>query len=217
MLKMALLFLRDGFPLISIEKRNCRYISRIDLKTLLVQQTAFALGQLYNQTLSFQVSANSMRAQNSCCLFLSAIQENVAGRFFFKLHHTIKKGQRFSRPQPGCHIPNSPWPGIIKLFPARESQVSDIAFGRDSANINSITRRTYFTKDQITDSSYEHNCYFLLLLLQPGIRILVAISEVEKLLIKLLLNTLLYVCCTFVLFNLQKSPQAARDSVSKDA
>ncbi len=23
--------------------------------------------------------------------------------------------------QPGCHKPNSPWPGIIKLFPARES------------------------------------------------------------------------------------------------
>jgi hypothetical protein len=31
-----------------------------------------------------------------------------------------KKGYRFSRPQPGCHLPNSPWPGIIKLFPARE-------------------------------------------------------------------------------------------------
>jgi hypothetical protein len=28
--------------------------------------------------------------------------------------------------QPGCHKPNSPWPGIIKLFPAMESLVSDI-------------------------------------------------------------------------------------------
>jgi hypothetical protein len=27
---------------------------------------------------------------------------------------TVKKGYRFSRPQPGCHQPNSPWPGIIK-------------------------------------------------------------------------------------------------------
>jgi hypothetical protein len=32
-----------------------------------------------------------------------------------------KKGYRFSRPQPGCHLPNSPWPGIIKLFPARNN------------------------------------------------------------------------------------------------
>jgi hypothetical protein len=38
--------------------------------------------------------------------------------------HTGKKGYRFSRPQPGCHLPNSSWPGIIKLFPARESLVS---------------------------------------------------------------------------------------------
>ncbi len=26
-----------------------------------------------------------------------------------------KKGCRFSRPQPGCHLPHSPWPGIICL------------------------------------------------------------------------------------------------------
>jgi hypothetical protein len=36
-----------------------------------------------------------------------------------KVH--CKKGCRFYRPQTGCHLPNSPWPGIIKLFPARES------------------------------------------------------------------------------------------------
>jgi hypothetical protein len=31
------------------------------------------------------------------------------------------------RPQPGCHLPNSLWPEIIKkLFPARESLVSDV-------------------------------------------------------------------------------------------
>ncbi len=29
--------------------------------------------------------------------------------------NTVKKGYRFYRPmQPGCHLPNSPWPGIIK-------------------------------------------------------------------------------------------------------
>ncbi len=31
--------------------------------------------------------------------------------------HTVKKGKRHFRPQPGCHLPNSPWAGIILLFP----------------------------------------------------------------------------------------------------
>jgi hypothetical protein len=43
--------------------------------------------------------------------------------------YTVKKGERFSRPQTGCHLLNSPWAGIIKLFPARESLVSDIPAG----------------------------------------------------------------------------------------
>ncbi len=42
-----------------------------------------------------------------------------------------KKGQRFSRPMPGCYLPNSPWMGIIKLFPYRESLVSDIPAGEN--------------------------------------------------------------------------------------
>jgi hypothetical protein len=45
------------------------------------------------------------------------------------MHYTVKKGLRFSRPQPECHKPNSPWPGIFKLNPARESLVSDIPAG----------------------------------------------------------------------------------------
>ncbi len=50
--------------------------------------------------------------------------------------YTVKKGLRFSRPPPGCHLPNSPWPGIIELFPARESLVSDIpALDRKTANL----------------------------------------------------------------------------------
>jgi hypothetical protein len=43
--------------------------------------------------------------------------------------YTVKKGLRFSRPQPGCHLPNSPWPGMIKLFPVRESLVNDVPAG----------------------------------------------------------------------------------------
>jgi hypothetical protein len=33
------------------------------------------------------------------------------------------------RPHTGCHYPNSPWTGKIKLIPARESLVSDIPAG----------------------------------------------------------------------------------------
>ncbi len=52
---------------------------------------------------------------------------NEAGREIPFLYQVVKystlekKGWRFSRPQPGCHLQNSLWPGIIKLFPARES------------------------------------------------------------------------------------------------
>jgi len=31
--------------------------------------------------------------------------------------YTVKKGLADSRPQPGCHLPNSPWPGIIYPIP----------------------------------------------------------------------------------------------------
>jgi hypothetical protein len=39
------------------------------------------------------------------------IDANVLNRR--DIPYTVKKGFRFSRPQPGCHLPNSPWPGII--------------------------------------------------------------------------------------------------------
>ncbi len=51
-----------------------------------------------------------------------------------KSGYTVKVDP-FCRPQPGCHLPNSPWPGIIKLFPVRESLVSDIPAG-DGKNDN---------------------------------------------------------------------------------
>jgi hypothetical protein len=55
---------------------------------------------------------------------------NVMSAIFQLLMHPhCKKGYRFSRPQPGCHLPNSPWPEIIKIFLARESLVSDIPDG----------------------------------------------------------------------------------------
>ncbi len=40
-----------------------------------------------------------------------------------------KKGYQFSRPQPGCYLPNSPWTGIIEFFPPRETLVSNIQAG----------------------------------------------------------------------------------------
>jgi hypothetical protein len=43
--------------------------------------------------------------------------------------YTVKKGNPFSCPQPGCHFPNSPWARIIKLLLVRESLVSDIQAG----------------------------------------------------------------------------------------
>ncbi len=43
--------------------------------------------------------------------------------------YTVKKVNEFPVPQAGCHLPNSSWTGIIKLFPSRDSLVSDIPPG----------------------------------------------------------------------------------------
>jgi hypothetical protein len=52
---------------------------------------------------------------------------------FLHKHATLEKSERFSRPQPGCHVTNQTlpgqWPGIIKFFPARENLASDIPVG----------------------------------------------------------------------------------------
>jgi hypothetical protein len=45
--------------------------------------------------------------------------------------YTLKKGYIyiFQSPAGMSHIPNSPWSGIHKVFPARESLVSDFPAG----------------------------------------------------------------------------------------
>ncbi len=53
----------------------------------------------------------------------------VLGLWRLMYVYSVKKVSRFFHPQPGCHLPNSPWPGIMKLFPARESLASDIPAG----------------------------------------------------------------------------------------
>ncbi len=50
--------------------------------------------------------------------------------FQFNNLYTVKKGWRQSRPQPGCHLPNSSWARIILLIiPAQGELVSDILAG----------------------------------------------------------------------------------------
>ncbi len=51
-----------------------------------------------------------------------------------KYTYTVKKVYRFTSPQRGFHLPNSPWAGIIKLLPARERLVSDIPAGDGKIN-----------------------------------------------------------------------------------
>ncbi len=53
----------------------------------------------------------------------------MEGKVCYTGTYTGKNGPRYSRPQPGCNQPSSLWPGITKLFPARESLVSDIPAG----------------------------------------------------------------------------------------
>jgi hypothetical protein len=59
-----------------------------------------------------------------CCVLCSTSDPSLKGSI-----GTVKiKVSDFPAP-PGCHQPNSPWPGIIKLFPTRESLVNDIPAG----------------------------------------------------------------------------------------
>ncbi len=57
-----------------------------------------------------------------------------------------KKSKRFSRPQLGCHLPNSPWPGIIKIIPARECLISDIP-AEDGNIVTFLQRGNHFEAD----------------------------------------------------------------------
>ncbi len=81
------------------------------------------------------------RPQCLLLLFRSLLQHS---RGAAPILHTVKKGQWFSGPQPGCHLPNSPClAGIIKLFPPRESLVSDIPAGdRKTADLFYSVRRS---------------------------------------------------------------------------
>jgi hypothetical protein len=61
--------------------------------------------------------------------------------------YTVKNYYRFSRPQLGCHKPNSRGTGIFKLFPARKSLVSDIPAG-DGKNDNLFLQCTHLCRQQ---------------------------------------------------------------------
>ncbi len=57
------------------------------------------------------------------CLKSGGERDGMRKHFFF----------RYSRPQPECHLPNSPWAGImtsyINYFRSREGLISDITAG----------------------------------------------------------------------------------------
>jgi hypothetical protein len=83
------------------------------------------------------------------CLVSKDLESAEIGGSVWIWAHTVKNGSRFSRPQPGCHLPNSPRTGIIKLFPARKGLVSDIPAGDGktanlfySACVDAISART---------------------------------------------------------------------------
>ncbi len=76
------------------------------------------------------------RARFAGCTYLRHI---ILGLNTVPFLYTVKKGYRFSQPQLGCHLPNSPWPGKIQIFPARESLVSDFPAGDGkTANLYSV-------------------------------------------------------------------------------
>ncbi len=79
---------------------------------------------------------------------------------FFYVHTlncSVKKAFRYFRHQPGCHLPNSPWAGIMTsyiqyIIPAyRESLVSDIPAGDGN-----IEKNFYGVQFKTRNSYYNH-------------------------------------------------------------
>ncbi len=67
-----------------------------------------------------------------CFPVLGGKRTRIFSRGHRHIPYTVKKVIDF--PVPGCHWPNSFWAGIIKLFQARDSLVSDIPAGDGKIN-----------------------------------------------------------------------------------
>ncbi len=88
--------------------------------------------------LSLHPSPISPCIQSYFLSFYSTLFPSFAFSLRKATRHTVKKGLPFFRSQPGCHLPNSPWAGIISIiFPSRESLVSDIPTGEGKI-VNSV-------------------------------------------------------------------------------
>ncbi len=70
-----------------------------------------------------------MRDSVHCTVLYGKLKNLALGR---KCLYTVKKGERHSRPQPECHLPNSLWAGISILFPPRDGLVSEIPAGDEN-------------------------------------------------------------------------------------
>ncbi len=91
--------------------------------------------------------------------------EDVLAVFWCK--YTVKKAFRCFRPQPGCHLPNSPSAGIMtsyihKLFPPGESLASDIL----SADGN--IEKLFFTVYTVDRKKPINSAGFYNLIMQQG-------------------------------------------------
>ncbi len=85
--------------------------------------------------------------------------------YMFKIiwqQYTVKKGYQFSRPQAGCHWPNSPCAGIIKFFPTRKSLVSDIPAGdgkieKKFYSVGTLSLSLYFNRWELQKSCVQYH------------------------------------------------------------
>ncbi len=119
-----------------------------DLLHTVLSQLSFAVSSLPatdSQLLTYCIflaaaNHNKFSSQRHCSLFSADKSRYFAAAVFtiyffstdncspfqLQLYYTVQKCYLLSRPQPVCHLPSSPWQGLIKLFPARQSLVSDI-------------------------------------------------------------------------------------------
>jgi hypothetical protein len=77
-----------------------------------VNQTSRRLDSfLHEAAQNFELLSNIQELKFSYVALIDILTFSLDRRG--NLNYTVKKGERFSRPKPGCHLRNSPWPGII--------------------------------------------------------------------------------------------------------
>ena len=75
--------------------------------------------------------------------------------------YTVKKGQQYSRLQPGCHLPNSTWPGkFLTFLYSVAAGVWCLYFRYDTMGSSMATHARTLCDGPLLENSWRAECHF---------------------------------------------------------